>query len=114
MINPLTLSIFNIGDITRSDIEKIRPYLNLEHNVWRDPVTGEEHTESFDDLWEKSIVLFLEAIDDVNRYLYLDQQLQNQYISANASYNTGYPCTKEEKFVYAKKYLQQHLHKKTH
>ena len=111
VINPLTLSLFNIGDITRSNIEDIRPYLNLDHNVWRDPITGEEHTESFDDLWEKSIMLLLEAIEDVNKYLYFDLPLKNRYISANASYNTGYPCAKEERFVYAKQYILNHLKK---
>ena len=109
IINPFTLSLFNIGDITHSDIERITPLLNLEHDVWTNPITGEEHHESFDDLWEKSIALYLETIDDVNRYLYRDKQLSNVLISNNISYNTGLPCKKEEKFVYVK----QHFKKRT-
>jgi len=107
LISPLILTVFNIGNITFNKSDRVIPYLNLNHEKWTNPVNGEIYTDSFDDLWDKSIEVYLETINDVNKYLYLDKKFYNSLISQNISYNTGFPCKKREKFVYIKKYLKR-------
>ena len=114
LLNSVTNSLFSIGDITHSKVEDILPYLNLEHGEWHNPVSGEVHTESFEDLLVQAEALYLETLEDINRYLYQDKALRNVLISNNVSYNTGLPCKKEEKFVFVKEYVKDHLKKRTH
>ena len=94
-IAKLLLAKLNIGDITyHDDYTNVIPYLNLNNDIWKDMEIGEEHKESFDDLWIKSIDESLETIDAVNKYLYSDANLNCKYIKKNISYNTGLPCKK--------------------
>jgi len=98
-------SCLNIGDLfyTRN-YKRVIPYLNLERRTITNPVTGQRFNDSFDDLWNKSIDITSELIEDVNRYLYLDKPLNNYFIKNNISYNTGLPCRNNEEFKYVKKY----------
>lgn len=99
------VKLLNIGDITyHADYQKANPFLNLEKKVWLNPETGEEYHDSFDDLWEKSIDLSLETIEDINGYLYQDKELESSILENDISYNTGLPCSKGQSFQYIKKY----------
>lgn len=72
-IAPFLLKILNIGDIIyHNDSSNAEPYLNLNNDIWYNPETGERYNESFEDLWKKSIDVFLETINDVNKCIYLD------------------------------------------
>ena len=101
---PLILKTFNIGDLVYGNPERALPYLNFEKKEWTHPITGEILTSSFDDLWKKSCERSLETIQDVNKYLYSDRPLYNQYISNNVSYDTGFPCEEKRTFQFIKKY----------
>lgn len=101
---PLILNSFNVGDLIYRGPERVVPLLNLEHDIWTNPITGEELNFSFDDLWEKSIEVSLETIHDVNNYIYGDKPLTNHYILTDSSFNTGFPCKSGKTFKYVKKY----------
>jgi len=104
-IVPLVIKIINIGDFIYSkDLSRVLPYLNLEHDIWYNPETGEELKASFDDLWNKATEVGLETIEDVNRYLYGDKELNNSLILNNTSFNTGLPCETGQSLKYIKKY----------
>ena len=100
-LKAIALNLLKIGDITYRGSERVLPLLNLEHETWSNPFTGELYTYSFQDLWNESFAKSLEMIEDVNRYLYQDKPLNNFYIKNNISYNSGYPCEdeREPKFV---------------
>ena len=100
------MKLINLGDISyHKDYKKVLPYLNLEHNLWLDPETGEEHYESFDNLWEKASEVALETIQDVNMYLYKDKSLKNPIINRDTSFNTGLPCKEGQTKRFVKKYI---------
>ena len=104
-IIPLVIKIINIGDfIYKRDLERVLPYLNLEHDIWLNPETKEEYHDSFDDLWKKANEVSLETIRDINKYLYGDKEFKNSLILNNTSYNTGLPCETGQGLQYIKKY----------
>ena len=94
-----------IGNIFYNrDYARVVKYLNLEKENITNPVTGELCNDSFEDLWNKSIDISSELIEDANDYIYKDKELNNYYIKNNISYNTGLPCAEDEKFKYVKRY----------
>lgn len=98
-------SRLKVGNIFYNrNINRVINYLNLEHEKITNPVTGELFNDSFDDLWNRSLMVASELIDDVNGYLYGSRLLTNYYISNDISYNTGLPCCDKEVFKYVKKY----------
>lgn len=100
------MKLINLGDISfHKDYKVALPYLNLEHNLWYDPETGENHYESFDNLWNKASEVALETIQDVNNYLYQDKGLSNRIINDDISFNTGHPCKEGQTKRFVKKYL---------
>ena len=102
---PFLLEKWNVGDIQyKEDLERILPFLNIEKNTWYNPETGKPSNDSFDDLWEKSQIMSLETIENVNNYLYLDKKLTSPIIVNNISYNTGLPCENGQSYSYVKKY----------
>ena len=103
-VSPLILKMFNIGDLTFKDVERVIPYLNLDHNIWTHPITGEELTLSFDDLWDKSSEKSLEAIHDINKHVYDGKPLTQNYIITDSSYDTGFPCPEKKEIQFVKKY----------
>lgn len=104
MIVPLVEKIIKMGKITYSkDYSEVLPYLNLEKELWLNPETGIKSKDSFEELWNKSIDMTLETVEDINKYLYKDKPLRNQFISNDISYNTGLPCSKGQKLLYLKK-----------
>ncbi len=95
----------NLGEVKYHDnFDLVKPFLNLEHDIWQNPETGEEFRDSFDDLWKKACELALETIHDVNMYLYQDKPLNSSLILDNISYNTGLPCEIEQSKKYIKVY----------
>ena len=104
-IVPPIIKAFNIGDFTyKDDIERVKPYLNLDNKDWYNPETGEKYNDSFDDLWNKSTEIALETIEDVNKYLYQDKELTNPLILNNTSFNTGFDCRQGQTLKYIKTY----------
>ncbi len=102
------MKLINVGDVSyHSDYKRVLPYLNLEHNLWLNPETGEESYASFDNLWEKASEVALETIQDVNNYLYQDKRLKNPIIMNDTSFNTGLPCDKGQTLKYVKKYIKR-------
>ncbi len=100
------MKLINLGDISfHEDYKVALPYLNLQHDIWRNPETGEEHKESFDNLWNKAIEVALETIQDVNMYLYQDKGLVNPIINNDTSFNTGLPCKEGQTKRFVKKYI---------
>ena len=100
------MKLINLGDISyHKDYKVALPYLNLEHEEWLDPETGEKHHESFDNLWNKACEVALETIQDVNMYLYQDKSIKNPIIENNISFNTGLPCEKGQMKRFVKKYI---------
>ena len=104
IIRPIT-KLINVGDIKYSkDLDRVIPFLNLEHDVWYNPETGEKSTNSFDDLWQRAIEVSLETINDANNFLYKDKNITNPLILNNTSYDTGLPCSAGQSLKYIKKY----------
>ena len=102
------MKLIKFGDVSyHKDYKKVLPYLNLEHNLWLNPETGEESYASFDNLWEKANEVALETIQDVNNYLYQDKRLKNSIIMNDTSFNTGLPCDKGQTLKYVKKYIKR-------
>lgn len=99
-----------LGDLLFHDnTEPALFFMNLDHKVWTNPMTGEVSTESMEDLFIKAVEETLKAIEDVNNYIYNDVPLTNPYILNNTSYNTGLPCELGEEFKYFKKYDEEEL-----
>ena len=103
-INDITL-LLNIGDIYyNKNNTKIYPYLNEEKDLWLDPITGEKHLESIQEIWNNSVYLYIDTIEKINKYLYDDKSLNISILKKNLSYDTAHPCDKEKVRVYSKKY----------
>lgn len=102
------MKLINFGDVSyHKDYKRVLPYLNLDHNLWLNPETGEESYASFDNLWEKASEVALETIQDVNMYLYQDKRLKNPIIMNDTSFNTGLPCKEGQTKRFVKKYIRK-------
>lgn len=94
-----------VGDITYEKKKKmIEWFLNRDRKTWLQPFSGEEHKESLRELWNNAVALYIEAIEDVNRYLYDGKALNNKILESNSSYDTALSWKKPKKLIYAKKY----------
>lgn len=99
-ITPLVTKVAKIGPITFSDdTSRVLPYINAERDIWYDPETLEQHTESFMDLFYEAQNIALETIEDVNKHLYDGKPLTNSLILNNTSYNTGINCDLGQHFT---------------
>lgn len=104
LIKPIT-KLVNVGDVCHSeDLRRVEPFLNEENGVWLDPETSEAYHESFDDLWNKSVEISSQTMDDVNNYIYRDKPFSNNMILNDTSYNTGYPCGSGQTLRFIKRY----------
>lgn len=77
--------------------------LNLSHQTWHHPVTGEAYTKSFIDLLKEAIVLGKKLVDQVEQYFegQLDKELIIQLIG-DRSYDTGVSGVKKMQYFYMK------------
>lgn len=75
-----------------------------DNNKWFHPCTNEEHTTTFDKLYEESKIIFLDIIKQVDEILYNDKDIESikEYIP-NISYLTGIDCNSKLKLQYFEK-----------
>lgn len=82
----------------------ISELVNKNHSVYLNPITGEKKSESFIELYDKSIEMTLEVILLVNKYLYSNSSLETlETVFTDLSYDTGVPCSQGKKFIYTRK-----------
>ncbi|MBP5683786.1 MAG: zinc dependent phospholipase C family protein [Bacilli bacterium] len=63
---------------------------NENHGLWFNPVTGKMHTDSFLDLFYKSIDKSLDTINDINKYFYNNESYDRlERIIPDISLDTG-------------------------
>lgn len=81
------------------------PEITNEINaIYRNPVTGKEHNDSFIELYDKSIQMSQEAIEEVNKYLYSGSpNTQLSTIFSDLSYDTGVLCSLGKNMSYVRK-----------
>lgn len=78
--------------------------INTTHETFTNPITGKKQNDSFDDLYYKSIEMTLNAILEVNNYLYNNNSINNlEKVFTDLSYDTGVSCSLGKKFVYTRK-----------
>ena len=97
----LSNQIKSICDLTYEKRKKIIEwYINRDRNTWLHPFNGEKHNESLSELWNNAVALYIETIEDVNKYLYDGKPLNNKFIESNSSYNTAIDCDIPKKLMY--------------
>jgi hypothetical protein len=102
---PLSKGIKNLADLTYEKRKKVFEwFLNRERNTWLHPFNGEKHKESLNELWNNSVALYIQTIEEVNNYLYRDIPLKHCFLESNSSYDTALDCDKPKKLIYCKKY----------
>lgn len=92
-----------IGDISYNEIERIYPFLNKDRDVWYNPFSLEDYHESINEIWNKSVELYLEVIEDVNSYLYDNKELKSSILDKDLSYDTGLPSDIPKKLLVSKR-----------
>ena len=77
---------------------------NEDHNDWLNPVTGMIHDESFLELFYKSIDSSVEAVYEINNYLYHDGDFDRvEKIIPDISLDTGLPKKMGMKMLYKRR-----------
>ena len=104
--NERSKKIQAIADLTYEKRTKMLEwFLNRERKTWLHPINGEKHNESLRELWNNSVALYLETIEEVNKYLYDGKTFNCKILDSNYSYDTALSCEEPvKKLVYAKKY----------
>ena len=92
-----------ISDIRYNIISRIKPFLNMNRDTWYNPYNLDEHHESINEVWNKSVELYLEVIEEVNAYLYDGKELKSHILDKDLSYDTGLPSHIEKKLILANK-----------
>ncbi|MBR4178810.1 MAG: zinc dependent phospholipase C family protein [Bacilli bacterium] len=106
--NDISKRIKKLADLTYEKRKKIFEwFLNRERNTWLHPFNGEKHKESLNELWNNSVALYLETIEDVNNHLYNNKPLKNPILTSNSSYDTALDCESNKKLLFAKKYKKE-------
>lgn len=107
MNDPIIPNISNalgIGDIRYNHLSRITPYLNKERKIWFHPFNKTKHHESINEIWNKSVELYLEVIEDINAYLYDgNKELKSSILDKDLSYDTGLPSESEKKLILTNK-----------
>ena len=81
---------------------------NENHYIYRHPLTGKTHSESFLELYLKSIEMTKEAINITNKYLYGNKPISNlEQVFVNLSYDTGVDCSLGRNFVHTRKRVKK-------
>ena len=77
---------------------------NENNGEWLNPVTGNLHHESFLELFYQSLDKSIEAINDINNYLYGNGDFRNvMKVIPNVSLDTGLPKTSGLKMLYKRR-----------
>lgn len=77
--------------------------LNLNHSTWLHPVTGEKHTESFEDLFKIAQDKAIKRIKKCNDYFKGKCKITDvEKIMENISYSSGLDCDIRVEFKYFK------------
>lgn len=79
-------------------------YLNLEHNIWKHPITGKEYTYSFFDLYDKAITKAINTINEIDKMLET-KKINNaklKILIGNLDYGSGLDCNINNKYKYYK------------
>lgn len=74
---------------------------NSSHQEWQSPFSGKRSTETFQDLYSKSIIKSLELTEVAHYFLYGNialKKIKNAF--PNISYDTGIDCRFGKKFIY--------------
>ncbi len=105
LIWPMEKAIHEELVITRMLIPEstaFKKVLNLNHELWRDPITGEEHHESYPQIFYRAVddcAKLLKKVDEIvikNNFTYSDILA----LYKNLSYLSGHDCNKSQNFVY--------------
>lgn len=82
-------------------VQNKRNLLNLDHQKWYNPTTKRiSSTESFLDLYQKSLYNVCRIIKEIDDYLYDNKKIALKRIIKNNSYITGLDCSKERELKY--------------
>lgn len=110
--------IFKRGLFTKKDLYELSGFNNYlyknkltlmdlsnENTIYyQNPVSGKYYRKSFLELFYKSIYETLNAISEVNLYLYGNKNLDDlKKVFTNLSYDTGIDCNYGKKMIYIKK-----------
>ena len=77
---------------------------NEDNDAWLNPVTGNLHHESFLELFYQSLDRSIEAIKEINDYLYNNGDFRNvMRVIPNLSLDTGLPKNKGLKMLYKRR-----------
>lgn len=120
-----TLKLFSLlekilkkGLFTKKDLYKISGLYTflIKNNIslsdlsnenflaYQNPVSGEIFHKSFMEMFYQSIYKTLDAINEVNKYLYGNKSLNElKNVFTNLSYDTGIPCEYGNNMIYIKK-----------
>ncbi len=78
--------------------------LNLNKEIWTNPLTGERYFNSIMDLYFKSIEEAINAINVINKYLYDGAPIQElEKVFSNLSFDTGVDCSLGHTMMYTRK-----------
>lgn len=99
-ITPKSFFPFSVISYHISNDDK-KNYLNLDKQEWCHPcLKREKHTDSFDELYDKSLQEALDIIKKVNAYIKDTKKVDLTKIFKNLSYKTGKDCTKDYELKY--------------
>lgn len=100
----LLLKISNFESFLKTNELSSSDLTNDKHQIYTNPITGEIHSESFMDMYNHSIQTTVEAIHEVNRYLYNGKSIDVlDTVFTDLSYDTGVPCSLGTKMTHVRK-----------
>jgi len=79
-------------DLSYHNYDEDFDYLNLKHQLWYHPVTGEPFTWSVTDLFDLALQRAKELMEETSKYLLHNQAIQPQNLFRNQSFNSGVDC----------------------
>lgn len=91
----------------------LRPVLNLDHEEWLDPCTGEPHHASYPELFARSLELTNRRFAAIDRLIADEWSLTMDavhQIYGNRSYLTGIPCNEKQKMTHFDIIFYRHPH----
>lgn len=99
-ITPKSFFPFSVISYHISTDDK-KNYLNLNKEEWCHPcLKREKHTDSFDELYDKSLQEALDIIKKVNAYIKDTKKVDLTKVFKNLSYKTGKDCAKDYELKY--------------